>query len=171
MSKGMVVFSHGKESGPWGTKITRLADLAGSLGFSVLSVDYTGTADPDERVPLLLDAVAPSDARLVLVGSSMGGYVATLASQDLLPNGLFLMAPAFNLAGYAVQEPVPCAGMTEIVHGWNDEIVPVENSIVFARKHGATLHLVDGDHQLISCLDQICELFLAFLGRVQAPAL
>src|SRR5690242_244280 len=95
MNKGMVVFSHGKESGPWGTKITRLAEVAENLGFGVLSVDYTGTADPDERVRLLLGAVAPSDVRLVLVGSSMGGYVSTLASPTLLPNGLFLMAPAF----------------------------------------------------------------------------
>lgn len=171
MSKGMVVFSHGKESGPWGTKITRLADVAGKLGFGVLSVDYSGTADPDERIPLLLEAVAPSDVRLVLVGSSMGGYVSTVASQDLLPNGLFLMAPAFYLPGYAGQEPIPCAGMTEIIHGWNDDVVPVENSINFARQHGVTLHLIDGDHQLISRLDLIAEIFGAFLIRLQTAVL
>ena len=170
MSKGMVVFSHGKESGPWGTKITRLAAVAAKLGFSVLSIDYTITADPDERVPLLLEAVAPSDVRLVLVGSSMGAYVSTLASQDLLPNGLFLMAPAFYLPGYAGQDPIPCAEMTEIIHGWKDEIVPVEKSIDFARRHGVTLHLIDGDHQLISRLDLIAELFASFLIRLQASA-
>jgi len=168
MSKGMVVFSHGKESGPWGVKITRLANVAGSLGFSVLSVDYSSTVDPEERVRMLLGEVPPSDIPLVLVGSSMGGYVSTLASQDLLPNGLFLMAPAFYLPGYAEQDPVPCAGMTEIIHGWKDDIVPVESSINFAREHGATLHLIDGDHTLVSHLGLIVELFRAFLDRLPA---
>ena len=171
MSKGMVVFSHGKESGPWGTKITRLTEVAVNLGFGVMSVDFTSTVDPDERIPMLLEAVELSDVRLVLVGSSMGGYVSTVASQDLLPNGLFLMAPAFYLPGYARQEPVPCAGTTEIIHGWKDYVVPVENSINFARQHGVTLHLVEGDHQLISRLDLIAELFKSFLLRLQAVAL
>ena len=61
--------------------------------------------------------------------------------------------------------------MTEIVHGWNDHVVPVENSIIFAKQHGITLHLIDGDHQLISRLDLIAELFGAFLLRIQAEVL
>ena len=34
-----VVFSHGKESGPWGTKIAALADIARAEGYEVESVD------------------------------------------------------------------------------------------------------------------------------------
>ena len=100
----------------------------------------------------------------------MGGYVSTVASATLLPNGLFLMAPAFYLPGYGEQEPIACAGMTEIVHGWKDEVVPVENIIDFAARHSVILHLIDDDHQLIRSLDLIAEFFAAFLIRLQVAA-
>ena len=48
-----VYFSHGKESGPWGTKIKRLAVIAEERGCAVESVDYTDTMDPDLRVERL----------------------------------------------------------------------------------------------------------------------
>jgi hypothetical protein len=34
-----LVFSHGKESGPWGRKITAMAALARELGLGVESID------------------------------------------------------------------------------------------------------------------------------------
>ena len=42
MSKRYVVFSHGQDSGPWGTKITALAETARAEGYEVESVDYRG---------------------------------------------------------------------------------------------------------------------------------
>ena len=45
-----VIFSHGKESGPWGSKITQLANIAKAAGCSVDSIDYSNIASPDERV-------------------------------------------------------------------------------------------------------------------------
>lgn len=36
----LAIFSHSKETGPWGTKIRRLADVAQAAGWQVLSVDY-----------------------------------------------------------------------------------------------------------------------------------
>jgi len=35
-----VIFSHGKESGPWGSKITTMSKVAEQLGFRVESIDY-----------------------------------------------------------------------------------------------------------------------------------
>ena len=58
MSGMVVVFSHGKESGPWGSKITAMADVARSLGMAVESVDYRGIADPAARVEKLVAAKA-----------------------------------------------------------------------------------------------------------------
>ena len=49
-----VYFSHGKESGPWGSKIQRLASIASEHGCEVDSVDYTDLKDPDLRVERLL---------------------------------------------------------------------------------------------------------------------
>lgn len=48
-----VVFSHGQESGPWGTKINAMSKEAQNLGFEVESIDYQGISDPTERVQKL----------------------------------------------------------------------------------------------------------------------
>ena len=53
-----VIFSHGKESGPWGSKIKRLADVAKAHGLGVESIDYSDTFDPDLRVERLLKVLA-----------------------------------------------------------------------------------------------------------------
>src|SRR5262249_9751891 len=90
-----VVFSHGKEAGPWGTKISALAEIARAEGYEVDSVDYRGIEDPHQRVTRLLAYCRDFQGRLVLVGSSMGGHVSTAASRLLRTAGLFLMAPAF----------------------------------------------------------------------------
>ena len=100
--KPLVVFSHGKESGPLGSKITFLAGIAKQFGTKRMSPDYGGIASPDDRVAHLLDipeiAATPS-TDLILVGSSMGGYVSCVASQSLHPAGLFLLAPAIGIDG------------------------------------------------------------------------
>src|SRR5271165_1228200 len=49
-----VVFSHGKESGPWGAKITAMAAVARDLELGVESVDYRGIDDPAARVDKLI---------------------------------------------------------------------------------------------------------------------
>lgn len=148
MTSGTVYFAHGKESGPWGSKITRLAQVAEAKGYRVFSPDYSSTHDPDRRVSMLLDMNPDRRGNLVLAGSSMGGYVSAVASQQLKPQGLFMMAPALYIPGYAVQEPAPDAEITAIVHGWRDEVIPPEHSIRYAQKYRVDLHLVDGDHRL-----------------------
>lgn len=161
-----IYFNHGKESGPWGTKITALAAIARQKGFCVESPDYSKQPDPDARVEQLLNLRLPASDLRVLVGSSMGGYVATVASQIINPVGLFLMAPAFYLPGYKDQSPAPYARKTVIIHGLKDDVVPVENSIRFAREHGTELHLIDGDHSLNDQLPKIEILFDLFLDEV-----
>jgi hypothetical protein len=166
--KPLVVFSHGKESGPWGAKITFLANIAKQLGAEVVSPDYTGIASPDDRVAFLLDipeiAAAPT-VNLVMVGSSMGGYVSCVASESLRPTGLFLLAPAIGLDGYRLQNPVPGTDNVEIVMGWQDELIPVSNVINFALRQKARLHLINGDHRLNSALVDVGFLFQGFLQR------
>ena len=150
-----VIFSHGQESGPWGTKIRAMAEMVRGLGCMADSIDYQGIADPTERVDKLLAECADIDDRLVLVGSSMGGHVATAAADRLNAAGLFVLAPAYYMEGYEDLTPLPPSMPVCIVHGWHDDVVPVDNSIRYARQSGATLHLVDGDHRLTANIDEI----------------
>src|SRR3984957_5537232 len=87
-----VVFSHGKESGPWGAKITAMAAVVRDLNLGVESVDYRGVDDPGLRVEKLLEAGPKLKGPLVLVGSSMGGHVSAAAAARLSARGLFLLA-------------------------------------------------------------------------------
>jgi len=164
-----VVFSHGKESGPWGTKITAMAEVARAEGYEVESVDYRGLYDPQERVARLLSACRELQGPLVLVGSSLGAHVCTQASALLRARGLFLLAPAFYMPGFEQFTPKPAPCPISIVHGWNDDIVPVENSIRYAREHQASLHILNSDHRLQDVLGQINYWFEYFLVRLDKP--
>jgi len=157
------VFSHGKESGPWGAKIVALAAVARSLGVAAESIDYQGIDDPRERVDKLLEQGAKLPGPLVLIGSSMGGHVSAAVASRLPVRGLFLLAPAFYMPGLEAYTPrdVPCPAA--LVHGWNDDIVPVESSIRWAREQGATLTLLQSDHRLQDRIDDIAALFRRFL--------
>ena len=163
--RNLVYFAHGKETGPEATKIRYLGEIARAKGFHVESPDYSPIPDPDERVKKLRN-LGPAADNLVLAGSSMGAYISTVASQALKPRGLFLLAPAFFLPGYREQSPQAYADITVIAHGWEDEVVPVENVIRFARQRNVELHLLNSDHRLVSALPIIGELFSGFLDRV-----
>ncbi len=161
-----VIFSHGKESGPWGSKIKALAGAATELGCTVDSIDYTATMDPDERAEQLKARLAGESTDLVLVGSSMGGYVSLVAAGHTQTRGLFLMAPALYREGYAIQVYEPLPAPIEIVHGWADDVVAFETSVKFASGAGCTLHLIDGDHRLNDSLPLLVSLFRRFLEEV-----
>ncbi len=158
-----VVFSHGRDSGPWGAKITAMAEVARTEGYDVESVDYRGVDEPQERVARLLSYCRELKGPLVLVGSSLGGHVSTAASALLRAQGLFLLAPAFYMPGFEEHTPKPAPCPMTIVHGWHDEIVPVESSVRYAREHRATLHVLDSDHRLQDVIGQINYLFEYFL--------
>ena len=160
-----VIFSHGQESGPWGTKIRAMAERVKSLGCTADSIDYRGIADPTERVAKLVRECAHIDDRLILVGSSMGGHGATAAAEELGAAGLFVLAPAYYMEGYEALTPPPPGLPICIVHGWHDDIVPADNSIRFARSCGATLHLVNGDHRLTANIDEINEYLTYFITK------
>lgn len=160
-----VVFSHGKDSGPWGKKITAMAHIVRDCGMAVESVDYRGLDDPAERTAKLITVSAHLDSP-VLVGSSLGGHVSASATPRVRPAGLFLLAPAFYMAGYEAYTPQDVAAPTVIVHGWRDDIVPVHNSVRWAEEHRATLHILDSDHRLEDQIPAINELLREFLRRL-----
>ncbi len=163
-----VIFSHGQESGPWGTKIRAMADTVKELGCQADSIDYQGIADPSERVRKLVAECGDIDGKLVLVGSSMGGHVASAAAGSLGAAGLFVLAPAYYMPGYEDLTPSPPEMPVCIVHGWRDDVVPVENSVRFAQSCNAELHVLNGDHRLTENIGDINYYLSRFVEKIAA---
>jgi surfactin synthase thioesterase subunit len=162
----LVIYNHGKDSIPWGEKPLALAEAAKRLGFEFESPDYRSNA-PEVRIKQLLSVDVSAYDNVVLVGSSMGAYVAAVASEVIRPQGLFLIAPAFYLPGYARSEFNPPTGNIEVFHGWQDEVVPPENVWRFCSRHHARLHMLDADHRLLSILPLMVETFDRFLRDIK----
>lgn len=163
-----IVFSHGKDSEPWGAKIVAMAEVARARGLQVESVDYRDTNDPALRVQRLLQTCKSLPGKPVLVGSSLGGFVSAVVAMQVPTRGLFLLAPAFFMPGYEQYTPQGAPCPTAIVHGWNDDVVPAEHSIRYGRQYKTELHLIDSDHRLTANVAEVCGLLDGFLGRVLA---
>ncbi len=155
--RGHCILSHGFESGPDATKVTALAEAAGSLGWTHERPDYTDLdarhtiselGDVPARLERLLALARTAAARgpLVLAGSSLGAYVSALVSLQVPIAGLFLMAPPIRMEPAS---PLDAAHVpTSIVHGWGDELIPAAQVVDWARERRARLLLVDDTHRL-----------------------
>lgn len=166
--KKLVLYNHGKDSHPWTEKTHAMAEVAKRHGYEVESPDYRDQLNPDERVKQILAIDHSRYDEIVLIGSSMGAYVATVASSIIKPKGLFLMAPAFYLPGYRQIEFKPTADQILVIHGWQDEIVPPENSWKFCQKHHLCLKMLDADHRLINVLSEVAREFDHFLSTLKS---
>ena len=170
--KGTVILSHGLESGPQATKVSALAEAAERLGWTSVRPDYRDLdATRDLRMIEVRTARAlaesPAVGRVVFAGSSMGALVSGFASLQRRCEALFLMALPVGIPGYPVAfdaARVP----TTLVHGWRDELCPVDAAIAFARGRGDTLHLVDDDHRLGAHVDYCAEAFRQLLLALEA---
>jgi len=165
--KGTVILSHGLESGPNATKVSALAEVADALGWASVRPDYLDidvrkdARAIDARIARTL-AHAPASGRIVFGGSSMGAFVSGFASLEQSCVGLFLLALPLEVPGY--WRRFSAAGVpTAMVHGWNDELCPVDAAIDFARAHRATLHVVADDHRLAAHVDFCADAFRRFL--------
>lgn len=167
-----IILSHGADSGPDATKVSALAALAQARGWSTRRMDYR---EDDARG--LAGSVAPRLARLgramdeaasppILVGSSMGAFVSGLASRQRPVAGLFLLATPAGIPGcaeaFGVREHVP----TLLVHGWRDEVCPLDGVRAFAARHALPLLVLDDDHRLGASLERIGGQFGLFLKDI-----
>ncbi|TRW98094.1 alpha/beta hydrolase [Candidatus Methylobacter oryzae] len=162
--KKLVIYNHGKDSIPWGEKTKHFAEVAKYHGYAFESPDYQQQPDPDKRAEQLLAMDLSGFEQVVLIGSSMGAYVSTVASETIRPKGLFLLAPAFYLPGYRQTEFKPAAEDIRVFHGWQDDIVPPENVWRFCRQYRVRLNLYDTDHRMLSVISQLAEEFSRFLA-------
>jgi pimeloyl-ACP methyl ester carboxylesterase len=164
-----IIFSHGKESGPNGHKISILREVAKSNGYETIAVDYTNCLNAKERIQLLEDTLKDWNTEsIILVGSSMGGYVSTVTANKYNLLGLFLLCPALFMpeGEYETQDYYPKCETIEIIHGWEDEVVPYANSIRFGKQTKAILNLVDDNHRLTKSYEFIKHRFEEFLKRL-----
>lgn len=159
---GHVILSHGMESGPNATKVTRLAKVAESLGFSTERVDDQGIVDAGKRLERLLPKIDAATRPLILVGSSLGAYVSALASLQREIDGLFLLAPPVRLPD--IQPEIQLrAHHIAIVHGWHDELFAADGVYALAKGCDAQLKLYNADHRLGDVIDAIDADFAQFL--------
>jgi alpha/beta superfamily hydrolase len=166
--KPFLILSHGLESGPEATKVSALAAIAEPLGFRSVRPDYRDldalrdVKRIDDRIARLKEH-APPGVPVVLAGSSMGAFISGFASLDLDCVGLFLIALPVGISGFRPFDAkrVP----TALVHGWDDELCPVDAAIDFARRRGDAITLVKDDHRLTAHVDFIAQQFRIFLER------
>lgn len=170
MSHGLAILSHGLESGPDASKVTALARAANAAGWRSVRPDYLkfdrgrDEAAVADRIAHLLTHVEPG-VPLVLAGSSLGAFISARASLATVTAGLFLIAPPPIMQWFS--QPLAAADVpTTIVHGWRDELIPVEPVIDFARARAARLHLVDDTHRLTAHVEQCADWFEQFLREL-----
>ncbi len=160
--KPIVIFSHGKVTGPKGSRIKSLSQIAVRMGYEVESLDYR-RLPTNERVEKLNRYLEELERPYILVGTSMGGYVSAVSALSHDPLGIFLISPALYMDGYAEAEVEKLNCPTTVVHGWDDDIVPVQNVIRFARSAGASMHIFAGGHRLRNKLSETESCFEQFL--------
>ena len=162
----VIIYNHGKDSIPWSEKTHVFAEVAKQHDIMFISPDYQASNDPELRVQQLLDIDLSAYQDIILVGSSMGAYVVTVASEIIKPRGLFLIAPAFYLPGYQRTEFKPTAEAIRVFHGWQDDVVPPENAWKFCQQHRVRLDLYNTDHRMLSVLPQLGDEFSRFLTEL-----
>jgi predicted alpha/beta-hydrolase family hydrolase len=173
--RGQIILSHGSDSSPDATKVSALAALAESLGWATQRPDYraddtrghAGSVSP--RLARLRAAVAACAMPPVLVGSSMGAFVSGLASLEAPVAGLFLLATPPGIPGFQTMFDVRRNVPTLLIHGWRDELCPLDAVYAFAGRRQLPLLVVDDDHRLSASVDLIAAQFRLFLERL-APA-
>lgn len=156
----MIIFAHGMEGTPNGSKIRSLREA----GFEVLAPDFQGMA-LHERVDLLQRVCEEyRTASAVLAGSSYGGLAASIVAMRMPDafRGLLLCAPALHLDEPPIDAQTvliaPKGMKTAIIHGIDDDIVPISCSIEYAERSGEDIvafHQVDDGHRLADSHEEI----------------
>lgn len=159
-----ILFLHGLESGPFGSKYDALnAAYPGRIN----APDCTGVENLEVRVwkafKVLLEVKKPA----VVVGSSFGGLVAAILATRYPKHvaGLVLMAPALQHPRAREDEILKVQNPSFIIHGLQDEVVPISWSRAWAASNPVTLFEVEDDHRLHNHADKMVELVGQLLAR------
>jgi len=140
-----IIYLHGLES----NSQTYKAAVIRAIYPDLITPDFTGSLE--ERMKQL-HPIPGSASNWTLIGSSYGGLMAALfATQHPgQVRKLILLAPALMLPDFAEHLPEPIDVPTVIIHGRQDDVVPVGINKPLAEKVFRDLdyRLVDDDHRL-----------------------
>ena len=170
--RGQIILSHGSDSSPEATKVSMLAVLAESLGWSTQRPDYRADdarghhSSVAPRISRLRATIEALDAPPVLVGSSMGAFVSGLVSLDVPVAGLLLLATPSEIPGYARKFDLRTDGPAMLIHGWRDDVCPLAGVQTFAAHRRLPLLVLDDDHRLGSSMDMIAAQFVHLLDQL-----
>ena len=153
--KAKLVFLHGLESGPQGSKYQALQELDTEM----IAPNCQGINDIAERLQIIEDSLEGVE-RMVLVGSSFGGLAALLFAQgehrrDRIA-GCLLCAPAIPLAAPETIPWIP--PNTVVLHGTDDDVIPHHFSRAFCEERGVRLVTVEDDHRLADSRELMVDL-------------
>jgi len=162
-----ILFLHGLESGPHGSKYQALKEMFGE----VLSPDCSGVKDETERLKIIQEKISRETGPFLVVGSSMGGLMALLLQKHHPKQvaGLVLCAPAIHRPA-ATELDLKNLPPTIVIHGTQDDVVPIEVSQPF----GDRLRKVEDNHRLSNSMEEILravfELKLKLSNLLSQPA-
>ncbi|MFH1908213.1 MAG: alpha/beta fold hydrolase [Chloroflexota bacterium] len=147
-----LIFLHGLESSSQGEK----AVLLHSLFPGISTPDFTGSLA--ERMAQLYPILGDKTG-WTIIGSSFGGLMGALftCQHPQQVRKLILLAPALSLPEFAEHLPPPVDVPTIIIHGTQDEVVPLVPVRALAEKVFRNLdyHIVDDDHRLHKTVHEI----------------
>jgi alpha/beta superfamily hydrolase len=162
-----VFLSHGLESSPSSIKIQAMKTVSEAYpGVVAEAVDHRSSQDPATRLKQMQTAIKRAGAdpqRTVLAGSSMGGWVCAQTSAMTPVLGCFLLAPALALISYPRSRPQISATFSQIIHGWNDDVVPVMPVLELAQQQRISALVLNDGHRLENSVQRITQEFERFL--------
>lgn len=151
----LIAHPHPLHGGTLDNKVTQtIADTLFDLGYVAVRPNFRGVGQSegeyDHGKGEVADMLAVHDFVLerypdlpiTLAGFSFGAYVQSVVSESVKPAHLLLVGPAVNM--FHMGEAPP---HTIVLHGENDQLVPIADVREWAQKSGFTLGVVrDADH-------------------------
>jgi pimeloyl-ACP methyl ester carboxylesterase len=146
------MFIHGLESNNQGTKAVYFRKNFPDM----LTPNFPGSLE--ERLAKLRSLLS-GESDIFLVGSSFGGLMASIFAMENEPRvkRLILLAPAINLMEFSPYRDRTLQMPVHIYHGWQDEVIPLEDvqrvaNLVFSH---LAFHAMDDDHYLHKSFEKI----------------
>lgn len=147
-----LIFLHGLESSSGGYKARYFRQILPGI----VTPDFRGSLD--ERMAALRPILRPR-SDWIIIGSSFGGLMATLyaGEKPAKVQGLILLAPALSWGAFAGQIPNPIELPVILIHGQQDELIPIDTVRSLAEKIFLDLDFrpVDDDHRLQKTVRQV----------------